>query len=174
MKTLRALGAMAFVLLVVNTFGCARWAGPNNTLAPIHRSGAVGIGTAMPGATLDVRGDITLGSDGKSYATSGGENLRMVRGVVRKDGAIFRGEGFSVNKIGVGHYQVIFEPAFGGYPSAVASIDNPEPPSGMIRVIHWNLNNRIDIITMSKMDAGGVSGIPEDRGFSFIAVGPRE
>jgi hypothetical protein len=42
-----------------------RWegngAGPNNAIAPIHRSGAVGMGTAMPGATLDVRGGITVG-----------------------------------------------------------------------------------------------------------------
>jgi len=168
MNSLRALGAMGFVLLVVNTLGCTRWAGPNNTFAPIHRSGAVGIGTTDPGAKLEVRGDIKLGSGGESFAASGVENLRVVRGVVRKDGTIRRGEGFSVTKQATGWYKIFFKPAFGGYPTAVASIDDATDPAGFIRVIHFALNDRIDIITMLPQ-TGAYAG---DRGFSFIAVGP--
>ncbi len=174
MMKLKAVETMACVLFAATPFGCARWAGPNNTSASVYRSGGVGIRTSMPGAKLDVRGDVKLGSDGKSYAASSRESLRIVRGVVRKDGTIFQAEGFSVNKTSVGRYEIIFEPPFGGYPSTVASIDNPDPPSGMIRVVNFNSKNKMHVITMSRLGPGGESEISEDRGFSFIAVGPRE
>ncbi|MCX6922056.1 MAG: hypothetical protein NT154_02375 [Verrucomicrobia bacterium] len=79
----------------------------------------VGIGTATPAAKLDVRGDVKLGSTGQYFATGGAENLRILRGIVRPDGTIYDGSGFTVAHTGTGTYTITFSPAFADTPSLV-------------------------------------------------------
>lgn len=100
-------------------------------------------------------------------------NFRIVMGKVRKDGTIERGMGFSVTKKGVGNYSIIFDTPFAGKPTLVASIDDAEQPAAFIRVIHFSLNNRIDVSTLSDFDPKYGGGTCGDRGFSFVAIGPR-
>lgn len=56
MKTLKSIGAAAFLVVVISSFVCAqRWTGPNNLVDPINRDGAVGIGKVPnPGIQLHV------------------------------------------------------------------------------------------------------------------------
>jgi len=77
----------------------------------------VGIGTTTPGAALDVRGDVKLGSTGQYFATGGAENLRIVRGIVQPTGAIYNGTGFTITRNSAGNYTISFSPAFADTPS---------------------------------------------------------
>ena len=86
----------------------------------------VGIGTATPGAKLDVRGDVKLGPTGEFFAASGGENLRIIRGIVRPDGTVYPGSttsgtGFTITKGAAGNYTITFSPAFADAPALVVT-----------------------------------------------------
>ncbi|MHC4201990.1 MAG: hypothetical protein ACYSU0_18530 [Planctomycetota bacterium] len=101
-------------------------------------------------------------------------NLRIVAGRVRGDGSIDRGEGFSVTRKHEGSYSIVFDPPFAGRPVVVASIDDARRPAGFVRVVHFRLVDRFDVVTLSDFDPEHGSGTCGDRGFSFIAVGRRE
>ena len=77
----------------------------------------VGIGTASPGAKLDVRGDVKLGSTGQYFATGGDENLRILRGIVNTTGGIYTGTGFTITHTGTGTYTITFNPPFSDAPA---------------------------------------------------------
>ena len=77
----------------------------------------VGVGTPTPGAKLDVRGDVKLGDTGQYFATGGGENLRIVRGIVQPSGAIFNGTGYAIAHTGTGTYTITFTSAFTDAPA---------------------------------------------------------
>jgi hypothetical protein len=96
----------------------------------IFPNGFVGIGTITPGAALDVRGDIKLGTTGQYLATGGEENLRIIRGVFGETGNIIVGSGFTVSRtppasggVAQGDYTVTFSTAFSGAPAVTAVSD---------------------------------------------------
>jgi hypothetical protein len=92
----------------------------------IGPAGNVGIGTTTPQARLDVRGDVRLGPNGEFRATSGEENLRIVRGTISASGIVLKGSGFRVHHpvTGSGEYTIDFIPDFPGfdaYPAVTAT-----------------------------------------------------
>lgn len=141
----------------------------------IKDNGNVGIGTNNPGAKLDVRGDIKLGSSGDLFAMAGVENLRTIVGRVSLTGNIDQGAGFTINKGSTGDYTINFIPAFSSDPVVVAnsynkgdsilSVLNITSASCEIRVT--DIRDRLeDILDPSATEA-------EDGAFTFIAVGER-
>ena len=85
--------------------------------------GNVGIGTTVPQARLDVRGDVKLGPKGEFFAASGDENLRVIRGLISTDGEIIAGHGFQVSHPERGHYIITFDIPFrdGDAPAVTAT-----------------------------------------------------
>ncbi len=129
-------------------------------------SGNVGIGTGTPRAKLEAHGDIRLGPAGEFRATSGEENLRIVRGIVGSNGARLAGAGFTVSRETEGTYLITFVPAFAGTPSVTAS---PETNFKYTANILSANGSRVEIMTLFPDPGGGT----EDTIFHFIAVGPR-
>jgi hypothetical protein len=131
-------------------------------------SGDVGIGTPIPTARLDVRGDIRLGSTGQYLAPAAQENLRIVRGAVFSDGNIQAGSGFSVTPTATGIYTVTFSQPFTSMPVIAATARSSPTQSVM------NLAN-IDNVTSTSFQVRvtWLSGSLQKGPFHFIAVGPR-
>lgn len=133
----------------------------------VKPNGNVGIGTMTPAATLDVRGDIRLGSSGQLLATGGEENLRIIRGRVDTNGTRVGGSGFTVVKTATGRYTVTFTQAFTEIPTVTATTV-------------WG-SNLSDIIAMEQITTtavlfaviNDVVGGLVDTGFHFTAIGPR-
>ncbi len=129
--------------------------------------GLVGIGTSSPLARLDVRGDIRLGPSGQFSATSGEENLRIIRGRVSAAGGLSGGSGFSVVRTATGRYAVTFTQPFQGIPTVTATTT-------------WDINLS-DNIAIEQISSGTVSfavnnpvvGGSVDTPFHFIAIGQR-
>ncbi|MCA1849510.1 MAG: hypothetical protein LC672_00300, partial [Acidobacteria bacterium] len=94
-------------------------------------TGDVGINTGaeLPKARLEVRGDIRLGPSGQYHATSGEENLRIVRGVVNGECPscgpvqIIAGSGFQASRIDDGDYLITLNTPFAGIPAVVVTPD---------------------------------------------------
>lgn len=127
----------------------------------------VGIGTTSPTTTLDVRGDVKLGSTGQLFAPAGEENLRIIRGMVSSSGAVLVGTGFTAqHSAPTGFYSITFTTPFLNSPTVVASVEGntavfavaqPNGVSGVgFGLFVRNLDNHY-----------------EDAPFHFIAVGPR-
>lgn len=140
-----------------------------------HFGGNVGIGTTNSGATLDVRGDIRLHSDGTLYAPGGVENLRLIRGTVGANGNPMAGTGFSANKLSTGLYEVGFINSFNSPPSVVATQQYPE--SNNFADSGGNTRDNCVIIGVSnekfRIKCGDRNGDAQDRRFHFIVMGPR-
>ncbi len=131
--------------------------------------GKVGIGTASPAAALDVRGDIRLGPTGQFRATSGEENLRIIRGVIEYDGVILSGTGFTVTHppTGSSQYTITFTTPFAGRPALTVTTEYL--PTGSLNTIaqsQFVTSTSADVWTRDS-DGARVSR------FSFIAIGPR-
>jgi hypothetical protein len=143
----------------------------------ILQNGDVGIGTTTPQARLDVRGDIRLGPSGQFRATSGEENLRIIRGTVEFDGTILRGVGFSVSRISEGDYLITFTTPFSSAPSVTATVDDRAASLAVINFIVAGIfsasTSSVRIRTRIHSDADGVPTGADDRMFHFIAIGPR-
>jgi hypothetical protein len=127
----------------------------------------VGIGTASPGAKLDVRGDIKLGSSGSYYAASGDENLRIVRGYIRNANAgltVFAGSGFSVTWTSPAYY-ITFTTPFSGTPAITTSAADSN--ISCLTAVPFNISqNGFNVYTL-------LNGYQSVYNFTFIAVGPR-
>jgi hypothetical protein len=149
----------------------------NNTIGlTLASTGRIGIGTTDPVSTLDVRGDIRLGTAGQYRATAGEEALRIVRGAVDThpfDGCdgiptVTAGSGFSVERKDCGRYTITFDTPFQGTPVVVAS---GIPVGGCPPVATTSNPSSTQVsIQVSCGDSEiGAAVWP----FSFIAIGPR-
>ncbi|HZW09463.1 MAG TPA: hypothetical protein VFF69_06125, partial [Phycisphaerales bacterium] len=88
--------------------------------------GLVGIGTSLPLAKLDVRGDVRLGPTGALFAAAGDENLRIIRGDVYMgpdcdDPFTTFGSGYTIEAISCDDFRITFQSPFLGIPTVLAS-----------------------------------------------------
>jgi len=132
----------------------------------INNIGNVGIGTGLPGAKLDVRGNIKFGTSGDLFALGGrDESLRIIRGTVDHNGNLLAGSGFSPTRTSTGIYAITFDQAF------------PSPPTVIVSRFQ-TLDIKRHVIVTSVTAAGvfvsGVNGdgFARDVGFSLIIIGP--
>ena len=151
----------------------------------IKGNGRVGIGTKTPSVALDVTGAIaastTITAGGKSVPTTDENNLKIIRGTVRKDGTVWAGNGYSVVKVaGTGLYQITFTTPFASSPSVTTSITGrfgvkaevynagrTDFPLIMTDALYPGMGG----FTVGIVDATSTNSY--DFGFSFIAIGPR-
>jgi hypothetical protein len=109
------------------------------------------------------------------------ETLRLLRGVITKEGSKFAGEGFTVNPVGPGRgfYDIVFEPSFASIPGAsVTQIyqsiyrgnQKAEDQGGKTAdnavIAHLSADRM-------RVKTGDNSGNEEQRAFSFVVIGPR-
>jgi hypothetical protein len=141
----------------------------------IRGDGDVVIGTTKLAAKLTVDGDIAsngnikLGKDATEYAPASAENLRMVRGTVRRDGTRQYGSGFESVRRNQGEYRITFTTPFADVPSAVASqiADSHDSKTTDNALIDFVDTKGITVYV------GGAGGGKDNREFSFIVMGPR-
>jgi hypothetical protein len=84
--------------------------------------GNVGIGTTVPSAKLDVRGEINFGASSEYCAIAGPESLRIIRGTIGSSGTIINGSGFTVSRTATGKYSITFVPGFASLPAITATV----------------------------------------------------
>jgi hypothetical protein len=130
--------------------------------------GNVGIGTTTPAARLDVRGNIKLGSSGQYSALGGQEDLRLIRGDIEGTGAILRGDGFTVNRVQEGRYEITFTPPFSGIPTITASTETQVSNIRWVFVDLWNLSG-----STANLSVLNLNGAPTNSKFSICVIGPR-
>lgn len=129
-------------------------------------AGNVGIGTDVPLAKLDVRGDIRLGSSGQFRATSGEENLRIVRGTVTQTGTIIQGTGFTVTNPATGRYTITFNTPFAATPTVTA---NSELTANRSYIQTDGVTSAAATLVIFSTNVNSVL----NDAFHFIAIGPR-
>ncbi|HAB19620.1 MAG TPA: hypothetical protein DCE44_24705, partial [Verrucomicrobiales bacterium] len=71
--------------------------------------------------TADTAGNVRIGANAELHATSGEENLRIVRGVVNAEGGIMEGAGFTVSVINNGDFNIRFNPPFASAPAVTVT-----------------------------------------------------
>lgn len=153
--------------------------------------GNVGIGTATPTEKLEVIGDAKIDGDlevtgaitgidlsnvtqdinttgnitlGNSLDALGGvEEIRILRGSI-DDGTIDSGSGFTVNKIGTGHYKVTYATPFLDKPAVTLAI-------GGHTVVHISIHNQS--ATSFEVRCANSDNNYYNSNFNFIAIGAR-
>ncbi len=134
----------------------------------VQTTGFVGVGTSLPAAKLDVRGDIRLGASGELLATGSGEALRIVRGEVLAAGSISAGTGFTVTHPATGIYNIIFTQPFlaTSHPAfSVTAVAN----SGTLIAMASSLPGP----SLCALRIVNGSGTAADGAFSFTVIGAR-
>jgi hypothetical protein len=132
-------------------------------------------------------GTVQIVQKGQSALTvaGGGEALRIIQGVVNKDGAVFGPPpvGFVVTKVAgqTGLYDIQFTPAFPSVPGASAtqiqfskSTENKQPDSTMTGSSDMRDNANIAYLCPGwmRVKTGRGDGYADDRDFTFIVIGP--
>jgi len=148
------------------------YAGPSGGAVGVVR-GNVGIGTTAPAAALDVRGDIRMGPTGQFLATSGEENLRIVRGMVHFPAlfgapVIVGGSGFSVTGVQIREYKVTFTTPFASQPAVTVTINEGSTTAQKLFATTYGVTQN-----QFSLDIHGPQEESADRTFEFIAAGPR-
>jgi hypothetical protein len=136
-------------------------------------NGNVGIGTLTPTAKLDVRGDVRLGPTGQLLATSGEENLRIVRGSLSPDGSILSGAGFTVAHPFIGVYDITFNPSFATPPTVTAVPRLGDFSRTPIMVVLGDVTASGVRFAIDNNDSDEENFNFTDRQFHFIAIGLR-
>ncbi len=131
-------------------------------------SGNVGIGTYSPADRLEVRGNIRLGSFGEFFATSSGENLRIVRGEVLAAGSISAGTGFTITHPATGIYNIVFTTPFLATSHPAFSV-TPVANSGTLIAMASSLPGP-SVVALRIVNG---SGVATDGAFSFTVIGAR-
>jgi hypothetical protein len=146
-------------------FNIHNWSTPGNPFTINLSNNYVGIGTASPGAALDVRGDVKMGTSGQYFASGGTENLRILRGIVDPAGATYNGSGFTVTHPGTGTYTINFSPAFADAPSliltAYSNVSSPTTAN-----CNSGTGSSFTITTW-------VGTVKTDNWWNFVAIGGR-
>lgn len=134
--------------------------------------GRIGVGTTAPSDTLDVRGNIRLGSNGEYQAAAGhAEALATIRGVLNPDGTIRHGSGFTVTRLAIGTYRINWSasPGFADTPTFVGTAFVSSPVT-----VWYNdmsvLSDRSGYVVVRTTNTAGSS---VDARFSFTLTGPR-
>jgi hypothetical protein len=122
--------------------------------------------TLLGHGVMQVRGDVYLGPNSEYSATSGDETLRLLRGAVSAQGAIFQGSGFTVSRISAGIYQINFLTAFSGIPSVTATPFNHGLENRLCGIIQQGTSS-VRIVLHNN------SATEVDWGFNFCVIGPR-
>jgi hypothetical protein len=149
----------------VQLFGAAGAA-----LTAKQSTGNVGIGVGAPGARLDVRGDIRLGSSGQFLAVAGDENLRIIRGVIDPDGVVLAGSGFTLVHPSAGHDNLTFTTPFSGTPTVIATAQGLGDDF-FVECFAMTQSVTSSGANLQIFDRGG--GTFNRRPIHFIVVGPR-
>jgi hypothetical protein len=108
---------------------------------------------------------------GSNFATVGEENLRIIRGEVRKDTIIRAGSGFTVQHADNATYDISFTTPFAAQPVVTATAYRGDSPGSTAEIIVM-----IEFITPAKVRLvvrNAASGTWIDHHFNFIAIGPR-
>lgn len=138
----------------------------NNTFSGLNTFGPV---QTFQGATFNtdivVKGNVKLGPSGTSYAPSGEENLRILRGCVNESGSV-SGTGFTSSVAGA-LFTVTFTQPFSGIPTVVATPLYSDG-HGRCAEIYEVASDHVKIRTFY-----ADSGDNESQQFYFIAIGPR-
>jgi hypothetical protein len=121
----------------------------------------VGIGTTTPAAKLDVRGNVRMGNSGEYFASGSSENLRIVRGIIRADGTIFNGSGFTATRLGNGSYRLTWSQAFADVPAVTLTPDGGEASWSPISTTGCDYQTR------------NSAGAAQDHWVTVIAIGAR-
>src|SRR5262245_6373945 len=132
----------------------------------VATNGNVGIGTDAPTNKLSVNGEIALGPNAVYSATSGEENLRILRGRVLNTGAADMGCCFWVEHPSTGFYIIHFFTPFAATPNiSLTSISFPGRDP-VARIGSSNANG-FDVSVTDR------NGNAFDWSFNLIVVGPK-
>jgi hypothetical protein len=121
--------------------------------------------------TLVLNNDGGLVKIGQDFATTGDENLRIIRRSISDNGTRLHGSGFTVSHPGTGDYLITFTTPFAATPTVTASLEYVAA-SSLPRTARPNAvsagSANIVITLHIEFDVSF-----EDEAFHFIAVGPR-
>lgn len=130
-------------------------------------SGPVGIGGASRGESLEVFGNIKLGTNADLQAVGGEEKLRIIRGTVAADGSIIAGGGFTVAIAATGVYTITFtKPFVGSNPTITAT---PELTSNLAAMMTDGSDVNFVTLKIFRRSDGAATA----EAFHFIAIGTR-
>ena len=134
--------------------------------------GSVGVGTYLPAAKLDVRGDIKFGVNGTSSPIAAPISVRAIWGTVSDGGGKLNGEGFTVVHQGDGRYRVTFDIAFSSPPTVVVTnvFGNVTVDAGTNVKPHENAVLDQVLVDRALIATADDQGTLADRGFCFIAI----
>lgn len=159
------LGAGAATLSSATIAGGAIFTSDSGYVRP--GSGAI-LAQGSSGNTLQINDSVNTTARPIVVSAQPGTNgLMIVRGFVNSAGVAITGEGYSVNKIGTGNYQILYTSNFTDAAVPVVTPDFTASSQFIVQIVSAsNSNFIIDIFSRS---TGGVN----DCGFYFIAIGQR-
>lgn len=135
-------------------------------------AGKVGIGTDMPSAALEVRGDVKLGAAGDLQAAAGEESLRIIRGVLENQNGslqLLSGSGFTFATLPEEPHalEITFSRPFSSVPSVSVEEEVPSDASSALgNFVRATNATRIEIKSLANPTFSGIR-------IHFIAIGPR-
>jgi hypothetical protein len=149
--------------------------------ATTRATGKVGIGIDAPGAPLEVRGTVKLGTDAKLYAPGADQDARIIYGVVDPVGNLFSGAGFTVvrDPVQPGLYIITFNAAFAALPCVMATQIFQDPWKSWLNFFNIFGDTRDNCVvnfvtnTQCAVTTGDSFGALSGRWFAFMAIGAR-